>query len=351
MSNGPFDASILDRWLEPLTGDDGPCGSDLEYDNDFLALALAAAGKPESQFGPAEAPDWRAAFDRAEALLDRTRDLRVAITWVRAALHLQGYRALPLGLKLLIGLIDSHWEHLHPLPDPDDNDPYARVNALTLLREPEGLIGDLRSARVIEDRSIGLLTVREIELALGLAPGREGEAEIGRSQASQMMAAAAAKSPELAADSLAAVELTRTLIASIEDKLGSGPAPDLRPVSVLVGAVAGLLPGAASAGGDSAEAGPVGVATAAAAGSGGGRQGLSGSVTTREEAIRAIDLVCEFLERSEPTNPAPLFLRRGRQLIGHNFLQLLKALAPSALGGVAEMVGVDPDEVESPGRS
>jgi type VI secretion system protein ImpA len=248
--------------------------------------------------------------------------------------------------------METQWEHLHPLPDPDDNDPYARVNALTVLREPEGLIGDLRDARVIEDRSIGLLTVRAIEVALGLAPARADETEVGRGQVSQMMSAAAAKSPDLATGCLDAVTQTRALIALVNDKLGPGAAPDLRPITVLVNAVSGLLPSAGSAAGDAgADDGPGGGATAAGAGGGAARQGLSGSVTTREEAMRAIDLVCEFLERSEPTNPAPLFLRRGRQLIGHNFLQLLKALAPNALSGVAEMVGVDPDEVESPGGS
>jgi type VI secretion system protein ImpA len=80
-------------------------------------------------------------------------------------------------------------------------------------------------------------------------------------------------------------------------------------------------------------------------------RGLSGAVNSREEAIRAIDLVCEYLERAEPTNPAPLFLRRARHLIGHNFLQLMKALAPEALADVARVVGIDPESVQEPGSS
>jgi type VI secretion system protein ImpA len=80
----------------------------------------------------------------------------------------------------------------------------------------------------------------------------------------------------------------------------------------------------------------------------GGRRGLSGSVTSREEALRAIDLVCEYLERAEPTNPATLFLRRARHLVNHNFLQLMKELAPDALPEVARIVGVDPDTVQTP---
>ena len=71
-------------------------------------------------------------------------------------------------------------------------------------------------------------------------------------------------------------------------------------------------------------------------------------MSSREEALRAIDWVIEYLERAEPTNPAPLFLRRARQLVGHNFLQLMKVLAPDALAEVARIVGVNPDTVEDP---
>ena len=57
-------------------------------------------------------------------------------------------------------------------------------------------------------------------------------------------------------------------------------------------------------------------------------------------------MVCEFLERTEPTNPAPLLLRRARQLISRNFLQLMKELAPECADGSRPPVGVDPDTVQ-----
>lgn len=331
-------------WLQPLPDAAAPCGPDLEYDNDFLALTQAAQGKPESQFGPAEAADWRRVVEIAEGLFERTRDLRIAIFWARAVLHTLGFAALPAGLRLLVGLIESHWEHLHPLPDPDDGDAFARVNALTLLREPEGLLGDLRSARVIDNRAIGELDVRAIEVRFGLSPARSGEAEIGKEQIMQMVAAALAKTPAMRELFNAAQALLRQLMTLIEQKLGSGTAPDLRPVYALVGAVVSTLPPQAGLA-DGAEDGE---ATAGGTAASGARRGLAGAVSSRDEAIRAIDMVCEYLERAEPTNPAPLFLRRARQLISHNFLQLMKVLAPDALSEVARVVGVDPDSVTSP---
>jgi type VI secretion system protein ImpA len=140
----------------------------------------------------------------------------------------------------------------------------------------------------------------------------------------------------------------RALMSQVNDKLGS-EAPDLRPLYAIVNGVVGLLPKEADASdeGDEDQDGDAGDSGGAGA-SGGSRRGLSGGVNSRDEALRAIDLVIEFLERTEPTNPAPLFLRRARQLVGQNFLQLMKALAPEALAGVARTVGVDPDTVVDP---
>ncbi len=333
------------RWLLPLPDEAAPCGPDLEYDNQFLDLTKAAAGKPESQFGPAEPPNWREAVTIAASLFDRTRDLRVAIDWLRGQLRLRGYAALPIGLQLINGLIASHWDHVHPLPDPDDGDPYGRVNALTLLREQAGLLGDLRETRVSEDRAVGVLLVRDLEFVFSPAGTAGVSSDLGKDQATQMLAAAVEKDPALRLVCAEAVAQVKSLMAAANERLTQAVSPDLRPLYTLVNGIVGLLPPLPEAGGDGAAGGGEGSAGAA---SGGGR-GLSGSVNNRAEALRAIDLVIEFLERSEPTNPAPLFLRRARQLVGHNFLQLMKVLAPDALAEVARIVGVDPDTVEDPG--
>ena len=69
----------------------------------------------------------------------------------------------------------------------------------------------------------------------------------------------------------------------------------------------------------------------------------------REDAVKAIDLVCQYLERTEPTSPAQLLLRRAQRLIDKNFLELVKELAPEALNEVAKIMGVDPDSVAGGG--
>jgi type VI secretion system protein ImpA len=338
-------AGDIETWLRPLADADGPCGADLEYDNEFLALAQAAAGKPETQFSAAEPPDWSAVVAGAASLLGRTRDLRLAVYWARGVVHEAGFDAVAPALSLVAGLVEHFWDAVHPLPDPDDGDSYARVNALSVLRESEGLLGDLRGVAVVRERSVGEVTLRQVELAAGLARAHAGEAEPARETIAQMLGAAVSKMPELRARAADAAATAAQLARRVADRLESD-APDLTPLVRLLAAVPSLMPAEAEAEGEADATGEPHAALAAAPNA--APRGLSGSVATRDDAIRALDMVCEYLERTEPSNPAPLFLRRARQLVNHNFLQLMKVLAPDALSEVARVVGVDPESVETP---
>ncbi|MDE2160551.1 MAG: type VI secretion system ImpA family N-terminal domain-containing protein, partial [Burkholderiales bacterium] len=231
-------ATQVAAWLRPLPDEAAPCGPDLEYDNEFLALNKACEGKPETQFSAAEPPDWRTAVATAAALFERTRDLRVAVQWLRGTLALQGWSALPTGLGLICGLLEDFWDGVHPLPD--DGDAYGRVNALTLLREPAGLLGTLRGARLAEDRAIGVLEVRDVEAACGSPPA--SGAKYSRDQVHQMMAAALGREPALRAQCLAAQAQVERLIALVDTRFERSAAPDLKPLATLVDLVVAALP-------------------------------------------------------------------------------------------------------------
>jgi type VI secretion system protein ImpA len=256
--------------------------------------------------------------------------------------------ALAPGLGLLCGLMETHWDHVHPMPDPDDGDPYARVNALTILRENNGLLGDLREAFLVNERTIGQLKVHAVEVALGIAPAQPKDTAVGKDQVMQMVAARVTKDPELRTAVKQAAQRVRQLVTLSKERLTSLVAPDLQPLVKLIDMVVSVLPPEPVAPDETAD-GVTGAATGGAAVA--APRGLSGSVNSREEAIRAIDMVCEYMERAEPANPAPLFLRRARHLINHNFLQLMKVLAPDALAAVAKAVGVDPAGVKEPDGS
>ena len=168
----------LESLLAPISAD-APCGPDLEYDPAFQAMLDAGAGKPERQYGDkvyaAEPPDWPVVHEQATQLAARTRDLRVAVWLARSGARVRGLIGAVDGLRLVQGLVERHWEHLHPpLDASDNNDPTARVMALTALSDAATGLADLRAASLTGKR--GALTVRDIELALGAGEPMPGEA-------------------------------------------------------------------------------------------------------------------------------------------------------------------------------
>src|SRR5678815_915230 len=150
----------LESLLAPLAAD-APCGPDLEYDPAFQALLEASAGKPERQYGdkvyPAEGPDWPLVHEQALQLAARTRDLRVAVWLARSGARVHGLAGAVDGLRLVQGLVERFWDQVHPpLDASDNNDPTARVMALTALADPVTGLADLRAAALTGKR--GALT-------------------------------------------------------------------------------------------------------------------------------------------------------------------------------------------------
>jgi type VI secretion system protein ImpA len=333
----------VEGWLQPLDGESAPCGPDLEYDNAFLELTQAAQGKPESQFEAAVPADWRDVKRRCERLFEVSRDLRVAVLWLRAQLRLEGVSSLAASLRLLTGLMDGFWEGLHPQPDPDDGDLYARANVLALLVDPDSVLADLRDANIVSLRGVGEVKVRAVEIAMGTIAARDDETAWSRTQVEQLFADAVAQGISLPTDIAEVQSQLASLTALLGERMSNADAPDLKPLRQTLSTIAMLMPQVGTVGGDAADDAAGADAPAAA---GGGGQALSGRINSRAEALRAIEMVCDYLERAEPTNPAQLLLRRAGRLLNHNFLQLMKELAPDALSEVARIMGVDPSTIE-----
>jgi len=340
-----MNALPVEELLAPLS-DDAPCGPDLEYDAAFLALEESSRGKAEQQFGDtviaAEQPDWRAVFEQARELAQRTRDLRIAVLLARAGARQHGLPAYASALALIAGLLERHWDRVYPLLDADDNnDPTMRLNALAPLVDPAAGLADLRSAPVGGGRS--QLTVRQIELAAGKAQPGSSESVPNPEGVQQALKDAEAQAP----GTLAALKQTGDEMARIEavliDKVGGAQGPELRPLRVL----AQCLASAAAQAGTDAAAGAAADDAAAADGTASAGNGSAavavGALRSREDVSRTLDRVCEWIERNEPSNPAPLLIRRAQRLMGKNFMDIIRDLASDGLGQVERIAG-SPDQ-------
>ena len=327
----------VDALLAPLS-DAAPSGADLEYDAAFLALDEASRGKAEQQFGDtviaATEPDWRTMKEQALLLFERTRDVRVAIQLMRAGARLTGFGGFASGLALVHGLLERHWDTLHPQLDAsDNNDPTMRLNALDPLADDDTVIADLRSAQLGPTR--GSITVRQIELAFGKAEALPGEAAPSEAGALQGIRDAGGDTPSLLAAMAACHDHVRGIEAIIGAKVGASRGPDLK---VLRSVTQCLAHAAQAAGGESTASVPGEPAAPGTPARGGG---VPGSIATRDDALKALDRVCEWIERHEPTNPAPLLIRRAKRLMTKSFIDIIRDLAPDGLSQVERIAGVD----------
>ena len=321
---------------------DPPCGPDLEYDAQFLELDQLSRSKPEQQFGetiiPAEEPDWAQVAERAQALLNRSKDLRVATILTRALVHTEQFQGLQPGIELIRGLLERHWDHVHPKLDADDSDPTMRLNALAVLADGDGLLRDLRGAALVRSRGHQLL-VREVEVARGNLQPRAGETAVPASELNGLVAGAASNgdfAPNCVAEAMTTLKSLSTLL---NERVGSDRAPDLLPLAtslkVLDDAVKTALPELrAEAAGE-----------AAAEGRAPGRLAIgAGEVVSRQDALLLIDKVISYFERQEPSSPAPLLLKRAKRLIAMNFVDIIKDLVPDGMDRIHTIAGTTEEQ-------
>lgn len=329
-----FDPEAL---LAPLR-DDAPCGADLEYDPAFLALQAAATGRPERQYGdtviPAEEPDWPTVHELALALARRTRDLRVAAWLVRSGARLNGWPGALNGLQLVQGLLDRHWAHVHPQLDASDaNDPTARLNALQPLLHPSAAIEDLRTASIIADSREP--RVRDVELAFGRAEPLPGEMIPTEQGLLEALSRANADASALRERLQAGVLTVQGMASAIEQHLGTDQSLDFAPLLSLMRPLASL---AARLHGVAASSATLDATAATAAG-----PALSGDIHSREDALRALQRACEWIERNEPGHPAPLLIRRAQRLMSKSFLDIIRDLLPEGVPEVERIAGASTD--------
>ncbi len=331
-------AISVDDLLQEISPEN-PCGDDLEYDPDFVAMDQASRGKEEQQVGesvvPGEAPDWRTVKSKALDLFTRTKDLRVAIYLTRALVAIDGLVGLYDGLKLVEGLIERYWDDFHPKLDPeDDNDPTTRVNTLLNLCGQETMLRPLRGVEIASAKGIGRFSFSDFLVAEGKLPAPVQE-EGPPPDMAVIDAAFMDCDLEILQEKAEATRESTGLVDSIEsalmNKVGPTHAVGFGPVTELLKEMSGVFAAhlvRRGVGVPEDEGGP-----------GQAGQSITGAVNTREDVIRVLDLACDYFRRTEPSSPVPLLLQRAKKLVSKEFLEIIRDLAPSGVQEVEKIRG------------
>jgi type VI secretion system protein ImpA len=322
----------VDELLTPVSESE-PCGADLTYAPEFAELETAALGKPERQTGDvlvaAEPPVWPEVYDAALALARRTRDLRVAVLLARAGARTRGLAGYASGLSLIARLLEQQWDAVHPQLDAsDNNDPTMRLNALASLCSPAGL-SDLRSAGVV---GVGHpMTARLIELAWTKAEAMPGESRPTTAALVDGLQKAAAGDGAIYERMRAAHEAASSIERTISQRVGIA-GPDFKPLLQITQALSHAVAAATGQASAMPQAGAASVGHGMAV-------AAPGAIGSREDVVRTLGAVCDWIERHEPSNPAPLLIRRAQRLMSKSFIDLVRDLAPDGLTQLERIAG------------
>jgi type VI secretion system protein ImpA len=329
--------------LQPIAGDE-PTGTNLEYDSAFAALERSALGKAEQQIGetivPGEPPDWKVVHEQAAALLGRSKDLRIVSHLVRALLHREGFVGLSEGLLVVCGLLERYWEPLHPRLDPDDqHDPTIRISALAILSDPQLLLA-LRSAPLVQSRAFGPISVRDIAIASGEAPAVPDAPKMEMTAVEAAFQDVTDEALEKTATAITrSFEHLRRIEAAFTSSAGV-PGPDVTGLTQLLNqanrAIGPRLErrkaSAAAAAGTKDE-------NAVHSNGTGARMATTGEITSREDVVRALDKICDYYARHEPSSPLPLLLHRCKRLATMSFIEIVREMVPDGLSQVEIIAG------------
>lgn len=340
------------RWngqdlLQPITPD-APCGENLE---DTVVLATIESSRLFGRSTPFDQPPdpkdkaaWKPPeWDEFNGLaldgLKRSRDLRLLANLGVGLLRTDGIAAFLPALPVASHWLETYWDEAYPRLD--EGDALVRRNALNCFADSMAVLDGLRRLPLVTSRQHGSFSLRDIDIATGQLPPRDGEA---RPDAAQINAAFGAMPIEeltaLSEGVSSALAAARKIDVTMGTRAGPDAVPQLDPLVTALGKIERVLQAqmAARTGGSEGDA-------AQAAGNGQNvAPGAIGAIRSRQDAIRALDAVAQYFRDHEPSSPIPLFVNRAKRLVSKDFLEVLADVVPDALSQAKSVGGVREDE-------
>jgi type VI secretion system protein ImpA len=356
-----LDLDALLREISPQA----PSGDNLEDDTAFQTALAKAEIKPAKQIGkegepgsyskPEQLPNWREVREDLLKLMRTTRDLRLLVEMARASLNLDGVEGLAESLELLRRSLETYWDTLHPRPDADDPEDYGqRVRLIEELGDKDSVLRFLQAAPLVQCKAFGRFSLRDIHMASGKSPVPAGAEATDLSTIKAAFIDVAKTSPDLLLKTQAALKASLDSAAQIERLVAAktGEAPSLQPLRDKLKESLYAMDEQLAQCGLGAET-PAELETPATdypAGLPAPQRSAqaesfrpAGAINSREDVIRALDLICEYYAKHEPSSPVPLLARRAKQLAGKNFMEIIEDLAPDGLNQIRLIKGNDPD--------
>lgn len=307
--------------------------NEIDYDPEFIQLETMVSLKAEQQYGEtiiSPLPiDWSSALNKAYDLLDKSKDYRLCCIITRALTHKYGVRGTLKGIETIRLLTERFWQQAFPTTIFDGEiDLFPRANAIAELNSSTGLVGDLRNTEITLG-SVGKITLSRLEKILS---GRSDNTDFSRHQILQILHdEILANNSEIQAITLLVNELT-ALENLFSELFGSDQAPNLDQLNHLLCSI--NISHENNIENQNRDANEIAVDSSTSL-----MPINPAMINSRNDAIKLLDKICEFLERNDPANPAPLLIKRARNMVGQDFYTILNQLAPDAVAQAEHITG------------
>jgi type VI secretion system protein ImpA len=345
---------MLEDFLKEISPDT-PCGKNLEDDVAFAQLENEAKYTAERQMGntiiPEVQPDWKKVRDLSLSLLDKSRDIQVATHLTCALLHTDGFVGLAQGLSLIRGLLEKYWDDVYPQRDLGDDYPILRINTLSNLTDFKKILDPIGHIKLFHSKA-GAFSWRDIEIAQGktTSAGNTDSPDIALIDAAVLDTGTDMETLGQNKMMIAqALESCKGIVSCVAEKSGSSYAPDLSPLINLLSSIDKFLSEKIQL--RSASETVTGDFVTETEGIGGigldkrsAMLGKGNGIHSRDDVVWALDAICRYFERYEPSSPIPFLMHRAKKLLMMNFMDILRELAPDALKQAENICGAQQKE-------
>ena len=292
---------------------------------------------------------WTDLVKTGEKMLVETgKDIRIIQYLTFGLMGTSSLEGLGDGFSLIDWLLEAYGPLVYPQPEEDDpSDESAREMVIAEMLSGQPFVNALGNCLILDAPGVGRFTVRDVEVIEGrLDDDKSGGARtvqeirnIAR-QLAEVASGPGADPNEVLDRALARVYRCQDAIVRVTARF-SGGALGSDHVTKMLERVKLQLQAAKS---DTA------TAKASSALTPGVQPNFLDSVfpesrgslvlRTRNDARKMILVISKFLEETEPSHPAPLFLKRAERLLGaKDFIEIVNDMAPDAVSEVRRITG------------
>ncbi|ARN56935.1 type VI secretion system protein TssA [Sedimentisphaera salicampi] len=333
----------LDSLLKLDFGEIGP-GEDISESIDYMKLESLFERSEETMFEESDKsePDWGWVNSQCYELLTKSRNIWVAVFLSYSLGKTDGIEGLTAGLKYVKNCLSELWPDLYPrLDEEDNNDPYERVNALSIISPEPGLSFGVidfsklvSSFKISQSKQIGSYSYQDYKDSIN-SSNDDAEESAGGQKTSLIEASFKDTSDEILSEKVDHFREVKNCLSEIaqifSEKTSGEHSVDFSRLISLTDEIASFTLQFCSSreeieenvSQDSHDF-PNSINNTVS-------PGFSGKISSHKEALDMLREISRYFRENEPSSPVPLILQRAEELVSKDFNEIMQDICPDAI--------------------